>query len=246
MNSEEFRSRAMDDIARLEDHWRVIEFWIKRAEQVSKEARIPAINELRYASRQIINALRLLRKDRLSEVDRSHVQKRIFIAEQYLCNAEHDVCDGIVVFYDKIISRIDETYGAGAIAVSFPDYPALRKRIATCKEMIATTRLDYEERFKLYEKLRLEHLGEIIKSYQDLVDAEVVSRKREADREYDLKRANATIDNLARFNIATGFVAIIAIPLSIFLWGYSKQEICADYPSLPLICGKFKTQESKK
>lgn len=33
---EEFRRRAMEDIARLLAHWRTIEFWIKKAEQINK------------------------------------------------------------------------------------------------------------------------------------------------------------------------------------------------------------------
>jgi hypothetical protein len=60
---DEFRKWANAELSRLLAYWRTIEFWIKKAEQVNDEAIIPAINELRYASRQIFNAWRILGKE---------------------------------------------------------------------------------------------------------------------------------------------------------------------------------------
>lgn len=54
-----FRNGVRDDLSRLLSHWKAVELWIKRAEQVNKKAVIPAINELRYASRQLFQAVKL-------------------------------------------------------------------------------------------------------------------------------------------------------------------------------------------
>ncbi len=106
-----FRACVREDLARLLSHWNTIEFWIKRAEQVNKKAVIPAINELRYASRQLFQAVKLFQNEEFSDGDKSVIRKRIIIAEQYLLNADHDVCDAIVGFFDENIEYLDKRYG---------------------------------------------------------------------------------------------------------------------------------------
>src|ERR1700730_14662984 len=108
---DDFRRRATDDIARLLAQWRVVEFWIKKAEQINKQALIPAINELRYASRQLFNAIVVMRNEPLTEAQKSIIRRRIIIAEQYLYNAEHDIADAITGFYDELTEDLDHEFG---------------------------------------------------------------------------------------------------------------------------------------
>jgi hypothetical protein len=136
--------------ASLLDHWRTVEFWIKRAEQINKQAVIPAINELRYASRQLFNAIRILSKPELTDGDRDVVRRRIIIAQQYLFNADHDISDAIVGFYDILIRDLDLKLGPTAITIHFAEYPFFKQRIRESQEMIAEARRDYDKRGENY------------------------------------------------------------------------------------------------
>ena len=93
MEEEEFRAKAKADISCLLDKWKTVELWIKRAEQINGSAMIPAINELRYASRQLFNAIHLYDKAPIAIEEREKIKKRIIISEQYLLNSEHDISD---------------------------------------------------------------------------------------------------------------------------------------------------------
>lgn len=145
---EEFRRSAKEEFARLLVHWRTVELWVKRAEQVTQKAMIPAINELRYASRQLFNAIRIYDNGRLDPADCKVISKRIIIAEQYLLNSEHDIADGIVGFYENICRGLDGDVGPTAVIECFPEYQFFKKCLITCNELIADARHDYEKRQK--------------------------------------------------------------------------------------------------
>jgi hypothetical protein len=227
---EEFRERANEDIARLLAYWQTIEFWIKRAEQVNDDAIIPAINELRYASRQLFNAQRVLNKTELSDGDKSVITKRIIIAEQYLFNADHDIGDAISGFYKILITNLDTELGITAIAIHFPEYPLLRQRVFESLELIAEARHDYDKRAENYKKLRDNNFPQMLTSYRRLLDAEVGAKEERARRDYELVVARARI---RIFEVLTGIGAvasIIAVPLAFYFWLYAKADFCAVHP----------------
>ena len=149
MSEEEFRAAAKEDFSRLLTQWARVELWLKRAEQINGEAIIPAINELRYASRQLFNALRLFHPAPLTEQDIRKIERRIIIAEQYLLNAEHDIYDSIVTFYRAVINDIEARFGRNIITSHFITYPLLLQHIRKCEALIADSRYNYENRAKI-------------------------------------------------------------------------------------------------
>jgi hypothetical protein len=236
---EDFRRHAAEDIARLLAHWRTIEFWIKKAEQINKQAVIPAINELRYASRQIFNAIRVLEKPVLSDGDESVISRRIIIGEQYLFNAEHDICDAIVTFYDEVVSDLDAKFGTTAITILYPEYPLLKRRIQDCQSLISDARLDYDKRFEVYSALRTNHIPHFVESYRTLVDAEVGAKEHQNRLDRQLIIAQAKITILGWFGLIAAIAAIVAIPLSIYLWTFAYEDFCSLHGKnavLGLIC----------
>lgn len=206
---DEFRGRANEEIARLLAHWRVVELWIKRGEQISKNAMIPAINELRYASRQFLNAQRVFAKDNLSNGDKSIIKKRLIVAEQYLLNAEHDVCDTIIVHFDGEITSLDKAYGPGAIATLFPGYPLLKQRIDACQTLIRDARENYENRRPNYNRLRDEHFPQLVEAHRELVDAEVAARQQKAALEREVLLARAKIRALGWFGLFASVCTVV-------------------------------------
>jgi hypothetical protein len=233
--TDEFRAKAGTKIACLLNNWRTTEFWIKRAEQVSKKAVIPAINELRYASRQLFNAVRLLEKEEISDGDKSAIKRRIIITEQYLLNADHDVCDSLIGFYDEIIIGLDRDYGTANIAVLFPEYPLLKKHISNSLELIAESRGDYDKRGANYKTIRENHFPHILESYNRLTDAEVAARQQKTEMERQLTIARSKIKFLEWFGIISGICSIVAVPLSIYLWVWAYPDFCKAHPQTVVI-----------
>jgi hypothetical protein len=224
-----FRACVREDLARLLSHWKTIEFWIKRAEQVNKKAVIPAINELRYASRQLFQAVKLFLNEEFSDGDKSVIRKRIIIAEQYLLNADHDVCDAIVGFFDENIEYLDKSYGISQITIFFHDYPKLRQIIKESSALISDSRHEYDNRKHNYEKLRDKHFPILLDSYEQLLDAEVSAKSAKEHLEYQLTIANAKIKILTIIGISGALASIIAIPLAIYLWVTGPQEFCRSH-----------------
>jgi hypothetical protein len=224
--SDRLRVRASEELARLLTYWKTIEFWIKRAEQINGQAVIPAINELRYASRQIFQAVKLLEKEALNAGEWHVVQKRLIIGEQYLLNADHDVCDAIISFFAENIKHLDKSYGVSDISMFFVEYPSLRDRVRECYDLIANSRGEYDERQKNYGSIRSNHFAHILGAYQKLVDAEVSARVEKSKLERKLLIAQGTINFMFWFTIITGICSFVSVPLAIYMWLNVPQEVC--------------------
>lgn len=252
---EEFRRRAEADFARLLIQYRTVEFWIKRAEQINKLAVIPAINELRYAARQLFNAQRLFVRDPLSEGERRVIQKRLIIAEQYFYNAEHDIWDAIFSHFDILISDLDSQYGTAAIAVVYPGFPLLKQRRDECFELIAEARQYYDRRATIYSRLRDDLFPYFVSSLPLLSQAEISARDAKSQIETELVRSRARIGRLERLNTGLGVfsaivsvIGLISIPLSIFLWVWAKDDFCDAYGSrtyFKMVCVQTKQPAQK-
>jgi hypothetical protein len=240
MDENEFRRYANEEIARLLVYWQTIELWVKRAEQVNDAALIPAINELRYAARQLFNARRILDKPTLTEGDKSVIRKRLIIGEQYLFNADHDIGDSITGFYKIVINELDTDFGITAVAVHFPEYPLLRERVFESLELIAGARHDYDKRAENYKKLREVIFPFFLASYRKLLDAEVTAKHERARREHELIVARARIRCLEWLFGAGAIASIIAVPLAYYFWSYAKTDFCEAHPqsAFNLICDR--------
>jgi hypothetical protein len=225
-----FRNGVRNDLSRLLSHWKAIELWIKRAEQVNKKAVIPAINELRYASRQLFQAVRLLEKETLSPGDESIIAKRLIIAEQYLLNADHDVCDAIVGYYEVNIEYLDNTYGVSSITLFFVDYPKLRETVKTCSNLISASRGEYDDRKKNYDALRSNHFQHLINAHEQITNAEAQAKAAKEEIERQLTIAKGKIKIMEWITVAGtvfGLLGCLGLPLSIFLWMVGPQSFCA-------------------
>jgi len=227
---DDFRSRAKADFARLLEQHRRVERWIKRAELVNQKAIIPAMNELRYASRQMHNALMLFDNSLLSPGQQSSISKRLIIAEQYLLNAEHDIWDAIVGYYDRVIRNLDNEYGISTVAVLYTDYPMLRAKRTECLSLIEEAREFYERRPDIYGRLRTEYFPIFLAGHDRLLDAEISARESREQLQVELAREKARSTRLERINVALGIfgagVSVLGIFLSVYLWLWAKEDYC--------------------
>jgi uncharacterized protein YdcH (DUF465 family) len=233
---DDFRLKAKADFVRLLEQHRQVERWIKRAEQVNQKAIIPAMNELRYASRQLYNALQLFDGSDLTPGIKSSIKKRLIIAEQYLLNAEHDIWDAIVGYYDRVIRKLDDEFGISTIAILFPGYPMLREKRFECLELITEAREFYERRSVIYCRLRTEYFPLFVDAHNDLLDAEISARESRERLRVELERAHARASRLEKVNLGlgifgavAGLFTIIGVILSVYLWLWARDEYCEVY-----------------
>jgi hypothetical protein len=248
MTEEEFRERAKQDFARLLEHWRTVERWIKKAEQINNSALIPAINELRYAGRQLFNALLLFDDQALTPLQIRWIEKRIIIAEQYLFNAEHDISDGIVGFYRSIVQGAEDRFGRNIITSHFPDFPRLREIIHSCDMLIEDARGSYENRTSNYRTIRENHLPTIISLHERFIDAQVSAEEETERTENELRRSEGRANVLWWFTIISFPIAVVSFPLTvigllltIYVWVVTPEKYCERHSGtslLNVICPK--------
>lgn len=226
---DDFRLKAKAEFVRLLEQYRQVERWIKRAEQVNQKAIIPAMNELRYASRQLYNALYLFDQTDLTPAQERAIDKRLIIADQYLLNAEHDIWDAIVGYYDRVILKLDTEYGISAIAVVYPGYPALRVLRSESQELITEAREFYERRADIYGRLRTHYFPYFLANHNQLLDAEIAARESQEKLKVELARAHAKASRLEKFNTVLGIIGAIGVVLSIYLWLWAREDFCEAY-----------------
>jgi len=246
-----FRRKAKQDLDSLMTYWREIEYWLKRAEIVSKKARIPAINELRYASRQLFNATRIYGKYRLSEGDISVIQKRIYLAEQYLMNADHDICDGILKFFDNECHLAESEVSAQRIHAFFYDYHKFKNIIEESQNLVQESRHNYEKRKEIYLKLREVLIPQLIDYNNAFKDGYAKALHEREQRKIDIKSVNAQMkrdkEKITTWRIISTIAtcaSAISIPLSIYLWFTPPEIVCKDFDIyiVEFVCEKSKYQ----
>jgi hypothetical protein len=241
MQEEEFRAAAKADFSRPLLQWTRIELWLKRAEQINGEAIIPAINELRYASRQLFNALRLFDSTPLTDQDIRRISKRIIVAEQYLLNSEHDIYDSIVTFYRAVINDIENRYGRNIITSHFIRYPMLVEHVKNCEDLIADARHNYENRAHNYSRIRDQYIPEISSMHEGLLDAQVSAQEEINRTRSELIIAEGRASLSFWIVILTLPLAIIGVALPVYLWVVTPQRYCEVHSNtfiLNWICGK--------
>jgi len=153
------------------ERWNSVQGRLKRAEQISQVAVIPAVNELRYAGRMLVGMLTHTvgtRENGLPAIDDA-----IIIASQYLTNAQHDISDALLYFYQKKVDDLNLRYGQAAITKEFAAYKEVNLFLKEARQLVINSRADMGARKDNYAKL--EELSEkISENYFVLIDSEVL------------------------------------------------------------------------
>lgn len=232
---DEFRAAAREEFSRLLDRWKMVETSIKQAEQISSEAQIPAINELRYASRQLFNAIIHLDRAELSEEDKKKISKRIIVADQYLYNAEHDISDSIVTFYRHVTIDINERYGRNIVTSHFPLYPIFCEHIKDCERLISESRGNYEQRSDNYTKIRTNHVPHLLKLHDNLIEAQVSAEEEKNRTDNAIKLAEGRVTLALGITIFSVPLALLGIALAFYMWLVTPAQYCVHHGKTPIL-----------
>lgn len=225
MSKNNFRRDAKNQVEAILTHWRHVERWIKKAEGISKKVPTAAINELRYAGRQLFYAIILLRKQPLNDGVRSSITKRLIIAEQYLINADHDVCDAVLAFFSEYTTELTQEFGVTQLTELYIGYPSLCKTLQDVGVLSEEARNSAERRVEVYEDIRENHLQSIIDTFDDLQSAELGAKSQRARLEAEFESLELEYlhilernKGLKKFGMLSGLASIVAIPLSLYFY----------------------------
>jgi len=135
-------------LVELSLEWNKAEGAIKLAEQVNGEIINPAIYELRYAGRRLIEAFA-----RVSSGNVAEALRLLRDAHFDCCRARHDAIDAATA---KIVSDLEiavARLGPEAVLTSFPEFSQLLGALGEVRDKIAISREDRQNRDAIYETL---------------------------------------------------------------------------------------------
>lgn len=205
--------------------WNEVQGNLKQAEQINQLAVIPAVNELRYAGRILVHVLvsgqcgidlaaaaavdlvaeanergvTIERDDDTSdELDEMSLNEAIIVARQYLKNAQHDISDALVYFFQQRVDELNSRYGAAAIIERRAVYSDIVDRLRQCRELVIESRTNLSLRDKNYAEIR-ELTAALIENYFEL-------DKTDTFMAIEVAKYQETIKNLRLALYGTGVI----------------------------------------
>lgn len=170
MKKIELTEKQEESISFLLERWNTVQGRLKKAEQISQAAVVPAVNELRYAGRMLVGVLSRTPSSKKNGLP--SIEEAIISASQYLTNAEHDVADALIYFYQKKVDDLNLRYGAKYISRKFPEYSEICQSLRKARKLVIESRANLSERSENYVDI-FKHVDFITDRYFSLIDSEV-------------------------------------------------------------------------
>ena len=145
----EISSHDLETIKMTISLWNDTEVLIKKAEIIQRSMVVPAVSELRYAGRKLVDYLISL-QDTNSEIDaRNHIEE----FKQCCIRARHDAIDAIVAYIDEYFNSVELDVGRNFIIDQFPEYQDCRILLKEIYNKIEETRRDRARRIDIYNDI---------------------------------------------------------------------------------------------
>lgn len=196
--------------------WNKAEKAIKLAENIDGEVVIPAIFELRYAGRRLVEAWAI----RLSELESSLA---LLKDAKFDCHrARHDAIDAAT---SKMVGDMNvavEFLSASVIIKLFPLFSEFYGSLLEVRERIAISREDRENRDKIYDTIQnvdLDRLAVLYRQFKSCEPLMVRGAEKEAIDAAELVRQAAASIRQGRIGLWVGIAgSIIGIVGLILAW----------------------------
>lgn len=169
-------SETVSKIKSTFDEWNKTQAYLKKVELITEAAPIAAINELRYAGRVFASAALMARdlpdvfelQSNISGKGKTFLES-ITITNQYINNANHDVSDTLVYFYNAALNSLSERYGRTSLEKKFPSITEAYSRVEEAKTLIVESRGNISIREKNYRRVKsiMEEMSTIYPSIRD-------------------------------------------------------------------------------
>lgn len=195
------------EVLAIYTEWKRAEFCIKQSEQLNGAAVWPAIKELRYAGRRLIDGLHYaLVEDDLEK------SKEYLLDARFDCNrARHDAVDATVSKIAISASAISGDMPAAFILAHFPHFKSFIKDLETIQNKIAKSRGgDASLRERIYEEVEDEELARVISGFK------MIDESREKYLNSDLRAKRVT-----RIFHFVGIVGTLCLLVMAIRWALS-------------------------
>lgn len=200
---DEFR----DLLDSINNEWNRAEGDIKQAEQVCTKVIEPAINELRYAGRRLIDAISSASKGG----DRRHIESLLTDARFDCHRARHDAVDAASSKITLDLDILQTKLGIDVVLQAFPDFPALVREVDALREKIVASRKIRENRENIYTGIEAVDFPALVSRYNLLRSSEPIMLRLAKGRRRE--RVGA---------LAFGIVGIAGTIITIISWLFPR------------------------
>lgn len=148
-------------IDQIVEEWNKAERAIKHAENVNGEVVSPAISELRYAGRRIVEAMQT-RKSNPEKAGRL-LQDALFDCHR----ARHDAIDAATTKMTGDLEAAVSFFTASVISKIFGNFSELYQTLLATREKIATSREHRDQRDAIYDTIENTDLNRMVELYDE-------------------------------------------------------------------------------
>lgn len=170
----------------INNEWNRAEGDIKQAEQVCAKVIEPAINELRYAGRRLIDAISSTGKGITPPNIESLLTDALFDCHR----ARHDAVDAATSKITLDLDILQTKLGIDVVLQAFPDFPKLVREVDALREKIVASRKIRTNRENIYTGIEAVDFPELVSRYNMLRSSEPIMLKlakgRRRERAYTL------------------------------------------------------------
>jgi len=159
-----FDAQADQQLADIAKLWNAIEGRLKEVEQFRSAAIVATVNEMRYASRRIVD---VISRDG-QPAQGFDVHKSLAIAMNYLINADHDLTDSVIFFTQERVFATLKRHGRTKVERYAPEFVGLYPSMLEAQRIVKGSREDRESRIAEYNRLAAEYLPQIMALYRHL------------------------------------------------------------------------------
>jgi hypothetical protein len=147
---------------KLAAEWNISEEYLKISEQISSEAVIPGINELRYAGRKVLEA------QSLESSDPARAMRLLNDAVHDCYRARHDCIDVAVSLINRHVDLMTKRLTYTKMATALPDLGDLIAALSAAQTKIAGSRSRRSAREEIYQDIKDIDLPSIREKYDKL------------------------------------------------------------------------------
>lgn len=199
-----------DLLDEIKQEWDQAERDVKQAEQISDNIIIPAIKELRYAGRRLIDVLAIICGiDSADQNDASRLIDLLRDARFDCHRARHDAIDAATSQMTTDLELALEKLGPEVVLQCFHNFQAFRVALETVRNNIVQSRGDRSNREKVYAAIENVNFPELVRYHKELKESDgmmrsiIIARRKERFR-----------------NQIFGYAGIAAVVLSVIIWAY--------------------------
>lgn len=171
-----------DLLSDIQREWNAAEAAIKLSEQIALDLSIPAISELRYAGRRLIDALDIAHAGGTKERVGAVLEDARFCCHRARHNSIDAGLSKIAIDLDDLTKRL----GYAPVAEAYPDFQILYVSFVAAREKVAQSRGDRQNRNAIYETVATVDFPGIATHYTNLLACKPIAmayaRKRTRER----------------------------------------------------------------